>query len=161
LTSHDEAARGGRRGTAERREHVCCEDVTDERGADKMPKDPLQIERLEALFVDCHNEWEQLATLEVYLEEQLDFPFQAVCDVAPVPGSYGIDQGDRLKVLAFLDSDQRWGVMVRVQKGRRFYRCPLFRLKPKELTPSQMTAVGDYRAWFLAVGLPEIVEFDE
>ena len=126
-----------------------------------MPKDPFQIERLETLLVDCHNEWEQLAALEVYLEEQLDFPFQAVCDVAPAPGSYGIGQGEHVKVLAFLDSDQRWGVMMRVQKGRRFYRCPLFRLKPKKLTPSQMMAVDDYRAWFLAVGLPEIVEFDE
>ena len=126
-----------------------------------MAKDLAQIERLEALLADCHNEWEQLAALEAYLEEQLDFPFRGVCDLAPVPGSYGIGQGDRVKVLGFLDSDQRWGVMVRVQMGQRFYRCPLFRIKPNGLTPSQMTAVGDYRAWFLAVGLPEIVEFDE
>jgi Calcium binding len=126
-----------------------------------MPKDPLQIERLEALLVDCRNEWEQLAALEAYLEDQLDVPFQAVCDLAPVPGSSGIGQGDRVKVLAFLDSDQRWGVMVRVQKGGRFYRCPLFRLKPKKLTPPQMMAVDDYRVWFLAVGLPEIVESEE
>jgi calcium binding protein len=144
-----------------RHKHICCEYEPDERGADEMSKDPLQSERLEALLVDCHNEWEQLAALEAYLEEQLDFPFQAVCDVAPVPGSYGIGQGDRVKVLAFLDSDQRWGVMVRVQKERRFYRCPLFRLKPKKLTPPQMMAVDDYRVWFLAVGLPEIVESDE
>jgi Calcium binding len=145
----------------QRHEHICSEDETDQRGADKMPQDPQQSERLEALLVDCHNEWEQLAALETYLEEQLDFPFQAVCDVAPVPGSSGIGQGDRVKVLAFLDSDQRWGVMMRVQRGRRFYRCPLFRLKPQKLTPSQMTAVDDYRTWFLAVGLPEIVESDE
>jgi len=91
-----------------------------------MPQDPQQSARLEALLVDCHNEWEQLAALETYLEEQLDFPFQAVCDVAPVPGSSGIGQGDRVKVVAFLDSDQWRGVMMRVQKGRRFYRCALF-----------------------------------
>jgi len=126
-----------------------------------MRQDPLLLERLEALLGDCQNEWEQLTVLEAFLEEQLDFPFRAVCDVAPEQGSYGIAAGDRVMVFGLLESDKRWGVMVRVRKGKRFFRCPLFRLLPKTLAPLPKEAVSDYRTWFRTVGLPEIVELDE
>jgi hypothetical protein len=126
-----------------------------------MQQDPLRLERLEALIGDCQNEWEQLTALEAFLEEQLDYPFRAVCDVPPEQGSYGIDTGDRVMVLGLLEADKQWGVMVRVRKGKRFFRCPLFRLLPKNLPAVQKEAVNDYRAWFRTVGLPEIVELDE
>jgi hypothetical protein len=126
-----------------------------------MRQDPLRLERLERLLADCQNEWEQLTVLEAFLDEQLNFPFRAVCDVLPEQGSYGIVVGDRVMVLGLLEADKRWGVMVRVWKGKRFFRCPLFRLLPKNLTAFQKEAVNDYRAWFRTVGLPEIVEFDE
>jgi hypothetical protein len=126
-----------------------------------MRGDSLRLERLEALLSDCQNEWEQLAVLEAYLEEQLEFPFRAVCDVPPEQGSYGIVEGNRVMVLGLLEADKRWGVMVRVRKGKRFFRCPLCRLLPKNLTAFQKQAVSDYRAWFRTVGLPEIIESDE
>ena len=126
-----------------------------------MRQDPLRLERLEALLGDCQNEWEQLTALEAFLEEQLVFPFWAVSDVPPEQGSYGIDTGDRVMVLGLLDADKQRGVMVRVRKGKRFYRCPLFRLLPKNLSAVQKEAVNDYRAWFRTVGLPEIIESDE
>ena len=126
-----------------------------------MRQDPLRLERLELLLGDCQNEWEQLTVLEAFLDEQLNFPFRAVCDVLPEQGSYGIVVGDRVMVLGLLEADRWWGVMVRVRKGKRFFRCPLFRLLPKNLTAFQKEAVNDYRAWFRTVGLPEIVEFDE
>ena len=116
---------------------------------------------METLLSECQNEWEQLTVLEAFLEEQLDFPFRAVCDVPPEQGSYGIVAGDRVMVLGLLEADKQWGVMVRVRKGKRFFRCPLFRLLPKNLTTFQKEAVNDYRAWFRTVGLPEIVELDE
>lgn len=126
-----------------------------------MRQDPLRLERLELLLGECQNEWEQLTVLEAFLEEQLDFPFRALCDVAPEQGSYGVAAGDRVMVVCLLEADKRWGVMVRVRKGKRFFRCPLFRLLPKNLTAFQKEAVSDYRAWFRTVGLPEIVELDE
>jgi hypothetical protein len=64
-------------------------------------------------------------------------------------------------VLGLLEADKRWGVMVRVRKGKRVYRCPLFRLAPKNLAISPKEAVNDYRSWYRTVGLPEIVELDE
>jgi hypothetical protein len=130
-------------------------------GAGAMAQDPLRLERLEALLGECQNEWEQLTILEASLEEQLDFPFRAVCDVAPEQGSYAIVPGDRVMVLGLLEADKQWGVMVRVRKGKRFFRCPLFRLLPKNLAALQKEAVNDYRAWFRTVGLPEILELDE
>jgi Calcium binding len=126
-----------------------------------MRKDPLQLERLEALLSDCQNEWEQLAVLETYLEELLEFPFRAVCDVLPEEGSYGVVEGDRVMVLGLLEADKRMGIMMRVRKGKRFFRCPLSRLSPKNLAASSKEAVNDYRAWFRTVGLPEVVELDE
>ena len=126
-----------------------------------MAQDYLRLERLETLLSECQNEWEQLTVLEAFLEEQLDFPFRAVCDVLPEQGSYAIVVGDRVMVFGLLEADQQWGVMVRVRKGKRFFRCPLFRLLPKNLTVLQKEAVNDYRAWFRTVGLPEIVELDE
>ena len=126
-----------------------------------MAQDALRLERLETLLSECQNEWEQLTTLETCLEEHLDFPFRAVCDVPPEQGSYGIAVGNRVLVLGLLDADPQWGVMVRVRKGKRFFRCPLFRLLPKNLPVVQREAVDDYRAWFRTVGLPEIVESDE
>jgi Calcium binding len=126
-----------------------------------MHQDPLRLDRLEALLGDCQNEWEQLTVLEAFLEEQLDFPFRAVCDVPPEQGSYGIEAGNRVMVCGLLEADKHWGVMVRVRKGKRFFRCPLFRLLPKNLIALQKEAVGDYRAWFRTVGLPENVELDE
>jgi hypothetical protein len=128
---------------------------------DRMRHNSLQSERLESLLADCQNEWEQLATLETYLEDELEFPFRAVCDVPPEQGSYGIGEGDRVTMLGFLEPDRRWGIIVRVQKGGRRYRCPLFRLTPWKSTESQQIAVSDYRAWFNAVGLPEIVGRDD
>jgi Calcium binding len=133
----------------------------EQEGTAKMPRDHLRLERLEALLGECQNEWEQLTVLEAFLEEQLDFPFRAVCDVPPEQGSYGIAAGDRVMVFGLLEADKQWGVMVRVRKGKRFFRCPLFRLLPKNLTAFQKEAVDDYRAWFRTVGLPEIVETDE
>jgi hypothetical protein len=126
-----------------------------------MAQDYLRLERLETLLSECQNEWEQLTVLEAFLEEQLDFPFRAVCDVLPEQGSYAIVAGDRVMVVGLLEADNQWGVMVRVRKGKRFFRCPLFRLLPKNLTIPQKEAVNDYRAWFRTVGLPEIVELDE
>jgi hypothetical protein len=131
------------------------------KGSGKMRQDPLLLERLEALLGDCQNEWEQLTVLEAFLEEQLDVPFRAVCDVPPEQGSYGIGLGDRVMVIGLLEADRRWGVMVRVRKGKRFFRCPLFRLLPKNLTHLQKEAVSDYRTWFRTVGLPEVIELDE
>jgi hypothetical protein len=126
-----------------------------------MAQNHLQLERLETLLSECQNEWEQLTVLEAFLEEELDFPFRAVCDVHPEQGSYAIVAGDRVMVFGLLEADKQWGVMVRVRKGKRFFRCPLFRLLPKNLTVLQKDAVNDYRAWFRTVGLPEIVELDE
>jgi hypothetical protein len=126
-----------------------------------MAQDHLRLERLETLLSECQNEWEQLTVLEAFLEDQLDFPFRAVCDVLPEQGSYAIVAGDRVMVVGLLEADNQWGVMVRVRKGKRFFRCPLFRLLPKNLTIPQKEAVNDYRAWFRTVGLPEIVELDE
>jgi hypothetical protein len=128
---------------------------------DRMRRDLRHIERLEVLLAECQNEWEQLATLETYLEEQLEFPFRALCDTPAEPGSNAIQAGDRVTVLGLLEADKQRGIMVRVQKGKRFYRCPLFRLQPKSLTTAQKAAVHDYRSWFHTVGLPEIVELDE
>ena len=125
------------------------------------PRDFSQSERLEALLADCNNEWEQLATLEGYLEEHLQFPFQAVCDAPPEPGSSGIGEGDRVSVLDFLEPDRQQGIMVRVKKQQRIYRCPLFRLRPFHVNTPQAQSLLDYRAWFRAVGLPEIEEYDE
>ena len=126
-----------------------------------MAQDPLRLERLETLLSECQNEWEQLTVLEASLDEQLDFPFRAVCDVPPEQGSYGIVAGDRVMVFGLLEADKQWGVMTRVRKGKRFFRCPLSRLLPKNLSPLQKEAVNDYRAWFRTVGLPEIVDMDE
>jgi hypothetical protein len=135
--------------------------MVEQEGTDPMPQDPLRLERLEALLGDCQNEWDQLTVMEAFLEEQLDFPFRAVCDVAPEQGSYGIGPGDRVMVFGLLEADGHWGVMVRVRKGKRFFRCPLFRLLPKNLAALQKEAVSDYRTWFRTVGLPEIIELDE
>jgi Calcium binding len=135
--------------------------IEDQEGMAKMAQDPLRLERLETLLSECQNEWEQLTVLEASLEEQLDFPFRAVCDVPPEQGSYAIVAGDRVMVFGLLEADKQWGIMVRVRKGKRFFRCPLFRLLPKNLTALQKEAVNDYRAWFRTVGLPEIVELDE
>jgi hypothetical protein len=110
---------------------------------DKMRQDPLQSERLEALLADYPNEWEQLAALETYLEEQLEFPFRAVCDVPAERGSYGIGEGNRVTVLGLLEPDKRWGIMVQVQNGSRRYRCPLYRLRPWKSAQAQELAVGD------------------
>jgi Calcium binding len=135
--------------------------LKEQEGMAKMAQDPLQLERLETLLSECQNEWEQLTVLEASLEEQLDFPFRAVCDVPPEQGSFGLVAGDRVMVVGLLEADKQWGIMVRVRKGKRFFRCPLFRLLPKNLSALQKEAVNDYRAWFRTVGLPEIVDLDE
>jgi hypothetical protein len=128
---------------------------------DRSRRDLRHIERLEVLLAECQNEWEQLATLEMYLEEQLEFPFRALCDTPAEAGSNAIQEGDRVTVLALLEADKQRGIMVRIQKAKRFYRCPLFRLQPKNLATVPKTAVHDYRSWFHTVGLPEIVDLDE
>lgn len=122
---------------------------------------PAQSERLEALLADCNNEWEQLSVLEGYLEDQLEFPFRVVCDAPPEAGSLGIAEGDRVTVLDLFESDRQLGVMVRVKKGERIYRCPLFRLRTLKASDSQTEPLQDYRAWFATVGLPQAADAEE
>jgi hypothetical protein len=118
-------------------------------------EDPAPGERLDALLADCNNEWEQLTALEAYLEDQLQFPFRAGCDAPPEPGSLGIVEGDRVTVFDLLESDRQQGIMVRVKKGERIYRCPLFRLHALKASTPEAQPLLDYRTWFRTVGLPE------
>lgn len=77
-----------------------------------IPHIPDQSQRIQAVTVDCYNQAEELATFEVYFTDAMQFPFAATWRDPDEAG-----HAEPVTVLGLDSVDQRWGILLRVQRG--------------------------------------------
>jgi hypothetical protein len=75
-----------------------------------IPNLPTRAERLDAATVDCYDEEEERAAIELYLEEALRFPFAATWRDTDEP-----DHSERVTVLGKDPYEGHRGVLLTVR----------------------------------------------
>jgi len=95
---------------------------------------------------DSTDDWQVILAWEKYLKRNLRFPFEVeVCEFQ----EYGsLQAGDRLTVLAILDTDDLYGVIVSCRKGGQRYDFPLADLVDVDDDSPNAQLIRDYRVWF-------------
>ncbi len=92
------------------------------------------------------NDIEIMKTWGEYLQQMLQFPFEAIVEAYYEKGP--LEYGDRLKVFRVEMADDHYGVIVACRKVRRRYDHPLAGLDVVDETSKNAQLVDDYRLWF-------------
>jgi len=96
--------------------------------------------------VDPDDEMALLYAWEDYLNERLDFPFEA--EAAEFQERGPLQAGDRVKVTGINLVDDLYGVIVDLRVGRRKYAFPLCDLEVTDARSPNDQLVQDYAVWF-------------
>ncbi len=98
--------------------------------------------------IDMDDEWGQLEAWEEYLQEHLSFPFET--EIFEYQERGRLQAGDKLTVTGISDTDDKYGVIVKVRKGSERFEFPLCDLKVvgKKASKSNKQIVSDYAVWF-------------
>lgn len=91
--------------------------------------------------------WEIMKAWKDYLQQALQFPFEAIVDTYYESGP--LEGGDKLKVLRVEIIDDQYGVIVACRKGRRRYDHPLAGLEIVDANSENTQYIGDYKMWFV------------
>lgn len=110
-------------------------------------RDEEREERIKMeIIVDAYNEHEQAMGWHIYLEETMDFPFEARCieeqEVSP------LDEGETVRVVGKPSSEPslRQQFATIDWKGREF-GVPLSQLEPVDVSDDTEQAVSDWHYW--------------
>ena len=87
------------------------------------------------------NAWEN------YLTEKLDFPFDA--EISEYQNKGPLQQGDKIRIHGILESDDLYGVLVRLRLERKGYHFPLSDIEPLDKTSSNYNTSNAYKNWFV------------
>ena len=116
---------------------------------ERRPHDPTIEERISMeIIVDCYDEYEQVACWYAYLDDVLNFPFQA--EVVTKRRNSPLKAGQRVEVTGMGDQDdcslsEMW-VDIRRQDGD-VLSVPLAQLKPVDTDDATVQAVDDWHYW--------------
>lgn len=105
-----------------------------------IPNISDQKERLQEVIVDCYDQNEELSAMEVYLTDAIQYPFEATWKDPDEPGHTQI-----VTVLGFGSSDERRGIMLKVQFGGKKRNVLTEQLWTKE--GANAIILNDYRYW--------------
>ncbi|ABR49490.1 hypothetical protein Amet_3362 [Alkaliphilus metalliredigens QYMF] len=97
--------------------------------------------------VNMENELEVEEKWEEYLNEHLDFPFDAIINNTDEDAG-AFDIGDMVSVKRIDGIFDIYGIIVEVRKGRRKYHFPLCELEVSEKNSANYTIIDDYNFWF-------------
>jgi hypothetical protein len=92
------------------------------------------------------DEWAALEAWYDHLEKKLTFPFEA--ELAEFETYGPIRPGDAVRVIAFNEIFEDYGILVDVKKGRARFQIPLADLEVKDQQAPQYRLVKDYAIWF-------------
>jgi hypothetical protein len=107
-----------------------------------IPRIPDQDQRLDEVTVDCYNQAEELAAIEVYLTDATEFPFAATWRDPDEPG-----HAEPVTVLGVADTDERRGVLLRVRRGEKERRLLAEQVWAIDEESANATVLNDYRYW--------------
>jgi hypothetical protein len=113
----------------------------------KRKKDPTREDRIHnQAIVDAYGPEERAMGWYYYLENQLEFPFQARCITANIVSP--LSKGETVQVLRMAPEEAcstDMLVLIRWQ-GRRL-AVPLFQLAGVDVDQSTANAIGDWQYW--------------
>ncbi len=114
-----------------------------------IPSFPDREKRIEAITVDCYDEYEVLSAFEVYLTDALQTPFTATW------GKLGTAQAEQVTVLGVAGTDEHEGVRLRVHgSDGDTYAVRADQIWADEAGSANAIVLDDYRAYVEGGGLP-------
>jgi len=112
-----------------------------------VERDEEREERIKMeIIVDAYHEHEQAMGWHIYLEETMDFPFEARCieeqEVSP------LDEGETVRVVGKPSSDPSLRQQfVTIEWMDREFGVPLSQLEPVDPSDDTEQAVSDWHYW--------------
>ena len=114
----------------------------------ETPENKAREKRIrDEVIVDCYGSEEVLIGWLTYLQDNLDYPFEAECikekKISPLL------EGEKVTVLELLDDDEYLGsdFFVRIEWMGRKTGVPLSQLKPLKVSKETKQAIEDWQYW--------------
>lgn len=99
--------------------------------------------RFDEILVDCYGQAEELAAMEVYFTDAMEFPFTAEWRDPDEPR-----HREAITVKGVADTDERRGVLLDVQrKGGKARRVPAEAVWANDAKSANGVILEDYRYW--------------
>ncbi len=106
------------------------------------PKISNRDKRFEELMVDAYGQAEELAAMEVYFTDAMQFPFEAEWRDPDEPG-----HTEPVTVLGVADMDERRGVLLDVKRAGKKRRLAAEQVWAKDKKSANAIVLDDYRHW--------------
>ena len=109
--------------------------------------DPQREQRIEwEIVVDAHDEEERAMGWFNYLQDQLRFPFKAVCIARRATSPLQVDH--EVEVIDLAGGEEcEDEIFVTIRRGKDDLAVPLSQLKPVQAGEQTTQAVEDWRYW--------------
>lgn len=107
-----------------------------------IPTIPDQAQRLAEVTVDCYDQYEELAAMEVYLTDAVHYPFAAAWRDPDEPGHV-----EPVTVLGLAAADERRGILLNVERGGKQRRVVAEQLWATDESSANAIVLNDYRYW--------------
>lgn len=113
----------------------------------KRKKDPIREDRIDnEVIVDAYGPEERAMGWYYYLENQLQFPFQATCIAANIVSP--LSKGETVEVLRMAPEQAcSADMLVLIRWQGRKLAVPLSQLAAIDVDQSTVDAVGDWQYW--------------
>lgn len=100
-------------------------------------------QRFDEILVDCYGQSEELAAMEVYLTDAMQFPFAASWRDPDEPGHQ-----EAVTVTGVADTDERRGVLLGMQRTNgKARRAPAEQVWANAAQSANGVVLEDYRYW--------------
>lgn len=96
--------------------------------------------------VDPDGKRDHLDVWSEYLQDHLRFPFAAVVDEWQSRGP--LRPGDKVRIHAIEDTDEMYGIIVKLRRGLKQFHFPLCNLAAADQTSPEYHLIDLYRTWF-------------
>lgn len=95
--------------------------------------------------VDAHDSEERASGWYYYLDDKMNFPFEASC--SKLIKSSPLQVGEKVTVLEMIDEGNSKGMYVNIQWKDRLFGVPLEQLRPLDADEQTLEAVEDWNYW--------------
>ena len=111
---------------------------------ENIPQIPDRDERIAEVLTDAYGEEEQLGSFETYLDDTLQFPFEAIWRDPDEKG-----HAEPVKVLGVIGSNLRRGVLLKIErsKSHKERQVEAGQIWPQAENSINAQILGDYRYW--------------
>jgi hypothetical protein len=122
-----------------------------------IPQIPDRDERIAEVLTDAYGEEEQLGSFETYLDDTLQFPFEAIWRDLDEKG-----HAEPVKVLGVVGSNLRRGVLLKIErnKSHKERQVEAEQIWPQAENSINAQILGDYRHW-AGHALNNLEEYEE